>query len=178
MDSPASRKTGFVHTVRKDGVEFKLCLLNEQGEPAVVFREGENFSFRFEMENLREGDKRTYPAALRCILRDIVGLGNIFTPENELAYSVSRIMCTDIGATCPFDGENRFVMSFDLQDASDPETDPPVALPKGAYTTGFTYTFRYRIPPVRDGKDINAIPPDGTRVEVGPVSMNIDFTVE
>ncbi len=34
-----------------DGIEFKFCLLNEQGEPATVFNEGENFSFRFTMIN-------------------------------------------------------------------------------------------------------------------------------
>jgi hypothetical protein len=39
IDRPASKKTGSVHTVRKDGIEFRLSLLNEQGEPAVTFRE-------------------------------------------------------------------------------------------------------------------------------------------
>ncbi|MDR2041600.1 MAG: hypothetical protein LBP98_04700, partial [Tannerella sp.] len=63
-EEPASEKTGFVHTVRKDGVEFRLSLLNEQGEPSVTFREGENFALHFEMENLREGDKREYFAQL------------------------------------------------------------------------------------------------------------------
>ena len=35
-----------------DGIEFKFCLLNEQGEPATVFNEGENFTFDFEFKNL------------------------------------------------------------------------------------------------------------------------------
>ena len=34
-----------------DGVEFKFCLLNENGEPATVFREGENFTFQFSITN-------------------------------------------------------------------------------------------------------------------------------
>lgn len=34
-----------------DGIEFKFCLLNEAGEPATVFNEGENFAFQFSIEN-------------------------------------------------------------------------------------------------------------------------------
>ncbi len=34
-----------------DGIEFKFCLLNEQGEPATVFNEGENFTFSFVIKN-------------------------------------------------------------------------------------------------------------------------------
>jgi len=34
-----------------DGIEFKLCLLNEKGEPANVFNEGENFGFNFSFKN-------------------------------------------------------------------------------------------------------------------------------
>lgn len=36
-----------------DGIEFKFCLLNEQGEPATVFNEGENFTFQFAIKNNR-----------------------------------------------------------------------------------------------------------------------------
>ena len=36
-----------------DGIEFKFCLLNEQGEPATVFNEGENFTFQFSFKNLK-----------------------------------------------------------------------------------------------------------------------------
>ena len=34
-----------------DGVEFKFCLLNEKGEPATAFKEGENFSFSLSLKN-------------------------------------------------------------------------------------------------------------------------------
>lgn len=34
-----------------DGIEFKFCLLNEKGEPATVFKEGENFLFNFSFKN-------------------------------------------------------------------------------------------------------------------------------
>lgn len=35
----------------RDGIEFKFCLLNEQGEPATVFNEDENFTFQFSVKN-------------------------------------------------------------------------------------------------------------------------------
>jgi len=34
-----------------DGIEFKFCLLNEQGEPSTIFDEGENFTFQFSIKN-------------------------------------------------------------------------------------------------------------------------------
>ncbi|MCG6191570.1 hypothetical protein [Maribellus maritimus] len=34
-----------------NGIEFKFCLLNEQGEPSTVFDEGENFTFQFSIKN-------------------------------------------------------------------------------------------------------------------------------
>lgn len=37
-----------------DGIEFKFCLLNEQGDPSTVFEEGENFTFHFSFKNLKE----------------------------------------------------------------------------------------------------------------------------
>lgn len=36
-----------------DDIEFKFCLLNENGEPATVFNEGENFTFQFAIKNNR-----------------------------------------------------------------------------------------------------------------------------
>ncbi len=39
--------------IRKEvnGIEFEFCLLNEDGEPATVFNEGENFTFQFSIKN-------------------------------------------------------------------------------------------------------------------------------
>jgi hypothetical protein len=39
-----------------NGITFKFCLLNEQGQPATVFNEGENFSFYFSSANTSEKD--------------------------------------------------------------------------------------------------------------------------
>jgi len=32
-------------------IDFKFCLLNEKGEPATIFEEGENFTFQFSFQN-------------------------------------------------------------------------------------------------------------------------------
>ncbi len=37
-----------------DGIEFNFCLLNEDGEPATVFNEGENFTFNFSFGNKKQ----------------------------------------------------------------------------------------------------------------------------
>jgi hypothetical protein len=41
-----------------DGITFNFCLLNEQGQPATVFKEGENFSFHFSITN--KTDKKLF----------------------------------------------------------------------------------------------------------------------
>ncbi len=40
-----------VITVEKNGIEIEFCLLNEQGEPATVFKEGEDFTFHLAIIN-------------------------------------------------------------------------------------------------------------------------------
>jgi hypothetical protein len=163
LEMAASRKNGFINTVRKDGVEFRLSLLNEQGKPAVTFREGENISLRFEMENLRKNDGREYSIGLFCEMRT-GGFGEVFTSDNMMVCALDwDVACLASMQTFSFDGENRYVYtSRPLQSQR-----PPVVLPKGDYYTGFTHTFKYRIPD-----------PPNTRVEIGPITMNIDFTVE
>jgi hypothetical protein len=173
MDRPASEKTGFVHIVRKDGVEFRLCLLNEQGEPATVFKEGENFSFRFEMENLLNGDGRRYIAHLMGALFGR-GFCNVYTQDKDWVYAVfqSQAACTYVLQTDAFYGENRLMVTLPLYDDNEEwphgtcvyRRNPPLALPKGNYSTGFIYVFEYRIP--------------SAEIEVGPITMNIDFTIE
>jgi hypothetical protein len=162
---PATKSSGYVNTVRKDGISFKLSLLNEEGKPATVFREGENFSFRFEMENLRKNDKRKASQVICASQMGTGGFGKVFTPDHTLAC-VRDIMCTLPLSLFPFDGENRYTATVPLYDTQ----HPPVVLPKGDYYTGFTYTFVYAVS-VNDGSPI-------WDVEVGPVTMRIDFTVE
>jgi hypothetical protein len=186
LEMAASRKTGFVNIVRKDGIEFRLSLLNEQGNPALVFREGENFSFHFEMENVRKDDRRQYVAHIMGYLFGS-GFCDVYTRNGDLSIALfqHQAACGYVMRTLPFDGENRLTVSLPLYDDSEEwrngtcvyRRNTPSVLPKGSYSTGFTCTFDYCIPPEWDGKDWNSIPPK-TWVEVGPITMNIDFTVE
>jgi hypothetical protein len=52
--SPQSKNPVILKEVK--GIEFKFCLLNEQGEPSTVFNEGENFTFYFSVTNNRDED--------------------------------------------------------------------------------------------------------------------------
>ena len=174
MDEPASEKTGFINTVEKDGVRFRLSLLNEQGNPAVTFREGENFRFRFEMENIRKDDKREYIAHLMGFMFG-GGFCDVYTRKGDLLISLFQreAACEYVMRTVPFDGKNRLTASLPLYDDNEEwpngtcvyRRNPPSVLPKGTYSTGFTCTFEYRISP-------------DTWVETGPVTMNINFTIE
>ncbi len=46
----------FVKEKKINGFTLKFCLLNEQGKPATVFKEGENFTFSFLLKNITQDD--------------------------------------------------------------------------------------------------------------------------
>jgi hypothetical protein len=173
VNEPADETTGYVNTVRKDGISFKLSLLNEDGKPATVFREGENFSFCFEMENLRKNDKREYPAHFMGGLFNS-GFCRIYTTDGDSVCAVFQetAACVYMFMSYPFDGDNRLIVSHPLHDDNEEwphgtcvyRRNPTIDLPKGNYYTGFTYTFRYYI--------LNEWE------EVGPVTMRVDFTIK
>jgi hypothetical protein len=37
-----------------NGIDFRFCLLNEEGQPSTIFNENENFSFHFSTINKRD----------------------------------------------------------------------------------------------------------------------------
>lgn len=49
-----------VITVENNGVGIEFCLLNEKGEPATIFQEGENFKFHLTIINHVEPDTAMY----------------------------------------------------------------------------------------------------------------------
>ena len=49
-----------VIAVEKNGIGIEFCLLNENGEPATVFNEGENFKFHLAIINNVEPDTAMY----------------------------------------------------------------------------------------------------------------------
>ncbi|MDR0559309.1 MAG: hypothetical protein LBG92_04015, partial [Prevotellaceae bacterium] len=84
-----------------DGISFKFCLLNEQGEPATVFNEGENFSFYFSVTNC---SKKDFYHNGYLILSDKKFLRVYGSSGFDFGKSYKPLPQTDIGiAAYPFD---------------------------------------------------------------------------
>ena len=66
--------------VNNNGIGIKFCLLNENGEPATVFKEGENFRFYLEIINNVEPDTAMY-------LPLWSGLGYGWIPDNLYVFN-------------------------------------------------------------------------------------------
>jgi hypothetical protein len=167
--------------VKKDDIAFRLSLLNEQGEPANVFNEGENFIFHFEMENLRKNDKREYAAHHMGKLL-YAGFCRIYDAANgDSVYSAfqNTAACAYVYMSYPFDGDSRLNISLPLHYDNEEwrygacvfRRNPPFFLPKGDYYTGFTCTFLYSIPS-------GSVEIPSSEVETGPVTMKVYFTVK
>ena len=41
---------------KRNGIVFKFCLLNKQGKPDTLFKEGDNFTFYFSLKNITQND--------------------------------------------------------------------------------------------------------------------------
>jgi hypothetical protein len=167
-----SRNPVIEHKV--DGIRFKFCLLNEQGQPANTFKEGENFSFHFEMENLRKTNGLEFFGQLVAHMRNNGFCEVISQTPGTTGFPFGEGGCLKVLQTYPFHGkDNQLELTVPWSDDRE-EWDSRLCefkslhqphLPKGAYYTEFTHTFEYRITP-------------NTKVEVGPVTFKINFKVE
>lgn len=89
-----------------NGIAFKFCLLNEQGEPATVFKDGENFTFYFQIKN--ETGKNFYYNAYECCWHN-----DFFTVMNssgeEVGKSYEALNQSDIGIVAyPFSNNDSY----------------------------------------------------------------------
>ena len=89
-----------------NGLAFKFCLLNEKGEPATVFKEGENFNFSFRIKN--ETGKNLYYNAYPCAYSD-----SFFSVSDSSGKTVGKsyeaLPQTDIGiAAYPFNNNDSY----------------------------------------------------------------------
>ena len=73
-----------VLTVEKNGVAIEFCLLNEQGEPATIFNEGENFKFHLAIINNVEPDTAMY------IVSDFLRNSGLFTVFNNRGNKIGK----------------------------------------------------------------------------------------
>lgn len=133
-----------------DGITFKFCLLNEQGQPATVFKEGENIIFNFSIENN---------------LEKTISFPTLFI--NDEFYRVYRNDHTDMGKAwtgtwCEFVQTDRIIELppheekqlkcpwFLYDDFQSSQVDYPLCkgesmepLPRGEYSTTLDFDFPY-----------------------------------
>lgn len=143
---------------RGNGIGIEFCLLNEQGEPATVFGEGENFRFRLTITNNLQQDTARY------IVSDFINNPDLFKVFDEDGREVGKPVKL-LGMDMISDAINK-IRKYEKQtitifwDKPDtlfiPPYDPPNSirvlqgyfmyldkgpLPRGSYYTTFTQKF-------------------------------------
>ena len=136
-----------------DGIVFKFCLLNEQGKPATVFNEGENFSFYFSVTNRTNEKLYFYPGFAYTGAKDNE-FCEIFTSKNQrIGKPFVFLGCDLIGiGAYPFNSEKNYVFEqlwVDMRDSTWRweygyyKSSKKTHLPTGDYFTGFQYRFQF-----------------------------------
>jgi hypothetical protein len=170
--SPKSKSA--VIQKKVDGIEFKFCLLNEDGKPSTVFNQGENFSFHFSVINNNNEKFYFYP-------------GYAYSEENDFCrvYSLSQV---DEGKPYIFKGANLigtggypfeigdsyiFEQSWIIEKDFDwdwkygsYESADKKPLESGDYYTEFYYNFLF--------ERLGSKPP----LSIGTLSFKINFTIK
>ena len=178
---PRNGKNSVINN-RIDGIEFKFCLLNEKGVPATRFKQGEDFSFHFEMINHRRDRLYTYTNGLECdnMFRYF---GQVISQEQDTIFTRSAPVCTLGSATLPFYGkDNKREMTvhcreiqhrirFDENNHLKQETFQMPDLPAGEYYTEFLSEFKF----IYYAK--TACEPEHYYY-IGPVTFKINFKIE
>ena len=140
-----------------DSIEFKFCLLDEEGNLSTTFREGENFSFYFSMKNMRSKSLPFYDYSFfesddffevkkgnQSLGQPYVFLGDRGTME--LRYLLSKMPS---GSHFPYafsvpwhnSGTENWEMGYCRF-----KSVGKSLLPKGKYATKFTHPFSFGMP--------------------------------
>ena len=125
-----------------DGVEFKFCLLNEQGEPATVFKEGENFKFSFSIKNNRKNNLSFNSPECNYFIY----LKDFFAVKKRNNYYGKAYLFDFPEGFQPLQPAiaswlhplKTFVYDSSLFESSDKDS-----LKRGVYYTGFSYSFDF-----------------------------------
>jgi len=135
-----------------NGIEFKFCLLNEKGEPATVFKEGENFSFRFSIKNLNDD---TITVTTEFISDDFFRVYHLTSNSLiDMGKPWTGVWCEYSLTPHEFEMEPSIEKQFNcpwvLTDDNAP--DYPICMDEsknyltiGEYSTSFNLNFHYRI---------------------------------
>ena len=152
------------------GLEFSFSLLNEQGEAATVFNEGENFSFLFIIKNKTAESLPFYDygfyttSDFLSVRSDTKNYGQ---PMKFLTISTTKEMRWILseggaGFTVPWHEErSEFpMMHGHFEGLKQPN------LPKGKYYTRFSYNFTF------------GLPHKEPEIETGKITFIINFEVK
>jgi hypothetical protein len=153
-----------------DDVSFKFCLLNEQGIPAVRFKEGENFSFRLEMINSGKDELEIFGQMAAELRND--GFSGVTSVEHgTIEFPIGRGLCLEKLQSYPFYGNDKhyqLTIPWNIEQLESMlcgfESLHQPNLPRGQYYTEFTHTFKFRITPA-------------TGVNIGPLTFKINFEI-
>jgi hypothetical protein len=134
-----------------DGIEFKFCLLNEDGEAATVFNEGENFSFHFSVINNRNEKLYFYPGFAYSNDNDFCRIYDSADKNLGKPFNFIGVELIGIGGF-PFDTSEAYIFEQLWEDNRDTiwhwhhgnyESTKPGLLTVGNYHTGFKYRFEF-----------------------------------
>jgi hypothetical protein len=134
-----------------DGIIFNFCLLNEQGEPATVFKEGENFSFYFSVTNKRNEKLNFDPTFAYSDCNDFYMVYNSEKEKVGKPFVFHGFDKIGFGAY-PFDSGEAYVFEQQWMDDRDSiwrwnygyyESSGQTPLKKGNYYSGFRHRFRF-----------------------------------
>lgn len=152
------------------GVEFSFCLLNENGRPATIFKEGEDFWFRFQIKNntaeaLPFNDYGFYNTYDFFTVHDAsasLGKPMIFLKHDTSAEAREIAPGATETFALPWHAEKE---EFQLMYGYFEGIHQP-DLQKGKYYTKFTYNFKFGYP----GKT--------PQMETGKMTFFISFEVK
>ncbi len=145
------------------GIVFKLCLLNEQGQPATVFRKGENITFLFQITN-KTGKDFYYDAYECAYTYDFFSIIDTTTGK-ILGKSYEALPTEDIGIVAyPFNNKDKYTFKVkwlhseqEIVKGVDFEYRPIQRRPlkAGKYCTTFTHKFKLFGTPKNKDLEIN-----------------------
>lgn len=134
-----------------NGIEFKFCLLNGEGEATTVFKEGENFSFYFSATNTRNEKLYFYPGFAFSNDNDFCRIYDSNNKDLGQPYCFKGVELIGI-AGFPLESSEASVFEQLWIDDRDTiwqwyhgnfESTKQELLSKGNYYTGFKYRFEF-----------------------------------
>lgn len=154
------------------GITYKFQLLNEAGNPATEFNEGENFTFYFSETNNTENNYFSYPNYAYSQTNNFCC---VFNKKNEnigRPYVLGTIKLVGIGGY-PFNKKSERVFMQNWADNREEswnwnyanyKSNNNLPLKKGTYHTEFIHNFEYNI--------------NENKITTGILSFKINFKIK